>query len=205
MIPAGSTAGTIDITVNGDTTYEANETFTVHLNSATNTSSITGADGLGTITNDDNAPSFSIDNVSHNEGQSGTTSFTFTVTKTGATDLSSSVAFTTVDGSATLADNDYQLNTNTLNFAPSDTTKQITVLVNGDKTVELDEAFTVHLSSASGASINIGDGTGTITNDDHAPVADAVTDSTAVNTLKTVTLSSSDADGDNQTFSIVGP
>ncbi|PYS23626.1 MAG: hypothetical protein DMF72_08740 [Acidobacteria bacterium] len=165
-IPAGSTSGTINITVNGDTAYEANETFTVHINSATNTSSITDADGLGTITNDDSAPAFSIDDVTHQEGDASTTSFVFTVTKTGATEVNSQVDFTTQDGSATLADNDYTLNTGTLYFLPNDTTKTITVLVNGDTTVEPDEAFNVHLSNESGAAIADANGTGTITNDD---------------------------------------
>ena len=41
--------------------------------------------------NDDAAPSFSIDDVSHNEGNAGTTSYIFTVTKTGSTALSASV------------------------------------------------------------------------------------------------------------------
>ena len=45
----------------------------------------------------------------------------------------------------------------------------MTVLVNGDTTFEADEAFTVHLSSASGATIGDADGTGTIVNDDAAP------------------------------------
>ena len=44
-----------------------------------------------------------------------------------------------------MADNDYQANSGTLNFAANETTKQITVLVNGDTTFETDETFTVHL------------------------------------------------------------
>jgi CSLREA domain-containing protein len=125
-----------------------------------------------------NAPSFSIDDVSHVEGNSGTTSYVFTVTKTGATNLPSSVDFTTVDGTATTADNDYQANSGTLNFGAADTALQITVLVNGDTTIEPDEAFTVHLSNptgvtASGVSISDADGTGTITNDDR-PIPNVV-------------------------------
>ena len=145
-----------------------NEAFTVHLSNASG-ATISDADGTGTITNDDAAPSFAIDDVTHNEGNAGTTSYVFTVTKTGATALSSSVDFTTQDGTATLADSDYQTNSGTLTFGPTDTTKQITVLVNGDTKFEAGEAFTVHLSNASGATISDADGTGTITNDDAAP------------------------------------
>ena len=104
--------------------------------------------------------------MTHNEGNSGTTSYVFTVTKTGRTALSASVDFQTVDGTATVADNDYQATNGTLTFAANETTKQVTVLVNGDTTYEVDELFTVHLSSAIGATIGNADGTGTIMNDD---------------------------------------
>ena len=73
-----------------------------------------------------------------------------------------------MDGSATLADDDYQTNSDMLTFGPTDTTMQITVLVNGDATVEPNEAFTVNLSGAVNATISDADGTGTITNDDIA-------------------------------------
>ena len=143
---------------------EANETFTVHLSNASG-ATISDADGTGTITNDDAAPSFAIDDVTHSEGNSGTTSYVFTVTKTGSTALSSSVDFETsteqprrrqrLPGEHRHAE---------LRCERDDQT--ITVLVNGDTTYEADEAFTVHLSNASGATISDADGTGTITNDE---------------------------------------
>ena len=125
--------------------------------------------GTGTITNDDLQPAFSIDDVTHSEGNSGTVAYTFTVTKTGSTALASAVNFATQDGTATTADSDYQANSGTLNFTATDTTKQITVLVNGDTKFEANEAFNVHLSGATGASISAADGVGTITNDESSP------------------------------------
>src|SRR5262249_36596635 len=107
--------------------------------------------------------------VSHNEGNSGTTAYVFTVTKTGPTGLSATVDFQSVDGTATVADNDYQANNGTLTFAANETTKQITVLVNGDTKFETDESFAVHLSNPVGATISNADGTGTIVNDDSVP------------------------------------
>ena len=66
----------------------------------------------------------------------GRPSYVFTVTKTGSTALSSSVDYQTVDGTA-VAPDDYTANTaTTLSFGPSETTKQVTVLVNGDTTFE---------------------------------------------------------------------
>src|SRR5436190_15628944 len=100
---------------------------------------------------DDTVTNLSIDDVTHNKGDAGTTSYVFTVTKTGSTELSASVDFQTADGTATVADTDYQANSGTLNFAANETSKQITVLVNGDSKFEADETFTVHLSAATHA------------------------------------------------------
>src|SRR5439155_1118929 len=162
---ANETTKQVTILVNGDTTFEPDETFTVHLSNASG-ATISDADGTGTMVNDDNVPSFSIDDVTHDEGNAGTTSYVFTVTKTGGTGLSASVNFQTADGTATVADNDYQANGGTLNFAANETSKQVTVLVNGDTKFEIDETFTVHLSSASDATISYADSTGTIVNDE---------------------------------------
>jgi hypothetical protein len=165
----GETTKTITVSVNGDATYESDEQFFVNLSNAVN-ATITDGQGVGAIVNDDALPSFSIDSVTHPEGNPpGTTPYVFTVTKNGATAFSSSVQFQTVDGTATLADNDYAANNGTLNFGPADTSMQVTVQVNHDFKVESDEAFTVHLSAASGATISNADGTGTITNDDNQP------------------------------------
>ncbi|HYR75689.1 MAG TPA: Calx-beta domain-containing protein [Pyrinomonadaceae bacterium] len=163
----GETNKTVSVSVNGDTTFEADETFTVTLDTPTNATILDGS-GLGTITNDDTQPSFSIDDVTHNEGNSGTTSYVFTVTKNGASDISATVHFATVDGTATQP-SDYASNSGTLTFAGGVTTQTITVLVNGDTTYEANEAFTVHLSSPTNATISDADGTGTITNDDSQP------------------------------------
>jgi hypothetical protein len=61
-------------------------------------------------------------------------------------------------------------------FLPAETTKQVTVFVNGDTGFEPNEAFTVHLSNALGATIADADGTGTITNDDPCPTTFTVND-----------------------------
>ena len=115
-------------------------------------------------------PSFSISDATPQfEGNAGTTSFTFTVTKTGPG--AASVNFQTQDGSATIANNDYQANSGPLSFASGDTTKTVTVLVNGDTTAEVNEVFNVILSSPSDATISDGSGAGTILNDDESGVA----------------------------------
>src|SRR5204862_4260265 len=111
------------VLVNGDAAFGPDETFMVHLSNVSG-ATISDADGTGMIVNDDNVPSFSIDDVSHNEGNTGTTSYVFTVTKTGSTAVSSSVDFQTVDGTATVADTDYQANNGRSDVRRVGTTQQ---------------------------------------------------------------------------------
>ncbi len=113
----------------------------------------------------------SIDDVTLAEGDIGTTSFTFTVTLDNAVTGGVSVDYSTADGSATAASGDYAGANGTLNFAGfAGEQLTITVNVNGDTTVELDETFTVTLTNTvAGVAIDLangGEGQGTITDDD---------------------------------------
>ena len=95
---------------------------------------------------------------------------TFTVSLSAASGLPASVEYNTANGTATAASGDYAgVSATALNFAAGETSKTLTVNVNGDTTYEADESFTVHLGNASGAMILDSDGTGMITNDDAAP------------------------------------
>ena len=117
-------------------------------------------------------PSFSIDNVTHPEGNAGQTAYVFNVTLSRASDQTITVDYMTADNTATVADNDYAATSGTLSFAPGETGKQVTVQVNGDTTFEADEQFFVNLSNAgpnTQATIFDAQGTGTIQNDDVAP------------------------------------
>jgi hypothetical protein len=163
----GQTTKTVDVTVHGDTTYETNEGLTLDLSNA-NGATIADDSGTGTITNDDAAPTFAIDDVAVPEGATGVTSLTFTVTKSGATQVGSSVHYATGGGTAT-AGADYTGNTGTLSFAAGDTSKPVTVLVNGDKVFEPNETFNVVLSAPTEGTIADATGVGTITNDDKQP------------------------------------
>ncbi len=165
---AGQTQ-TITVTVNGDGVGEANEIFFVNLSNLAGSPSVTlpDAQGLGTILDDD--LSFSINDVTLAEGNAGTTNFIFTVTRT-STATAETIDFATANNTATTADNDYVLNSGTLNFAIGDDSETITVVINGDQKVELNESFFVNLSNASGGSIADEQGVGTITNDDAATV-----------------------------------
>src|SRR5262249_2021864 len=94
----GDTAQTITIPVNGDTTTENDETFTVNLFGANpNNIQLSPSSAVGTILNDDAAslPSLAIAPgvAARPEGNSGTTPFTFTVTRTGNTSGTTTVSY----------------------------------------------------------------------------------------------------------------
>src|SRR6478736_7743864 len=165
----GQTSKQIAVAVNGDTTVETTEAFTVNLSNPSNATIAGTGIGTGTITNDDALPTVTIGNVTANEGSSGTTSFAFAVTLSAVSASTVTVDYATADGSA-VAPGDYAAGSGTLTFSPGQTAKQVIVAVNGDTTVETTETFTVNLSSPSNATIaGTGIGTGTITNDDALP------------------------------------
>ena len=175
---AGDVSKTISVVVNGDTKVEGNETFSVNLSGATNNATISHAQGIGTIVNDDVAPppppapgSVSISNASVAEGNNGSVIETFVVTRTGGDGSAFDVNYSTADGTATTADKDYVGQTNVpLHFAAGDVSKTISVVVNGDTKVEGNETFDVNLSGATNnATISHAQGIGTILNDDTSP------------------------------------
>jgi Calx-beta domain/Beta-propeller repeat len=163
----GETSKTVTVPVTGDTVSESDETFFVNLSAATN-ATIDDGQGVGAIVDDDPPPlpSLRVSDVSLAEGHIRTRKFVFTVTLSAPSSQAVTVAFATANGTATVAGRDYRVRTGTLIFAPGETTKRITVLVNGDRRVEPDETFFVNLSSAAGATLADSQGLGTIRNDD---------------------------------------
>ncbi|MGN6519541.1 MAG: ExeM/NucH family extracellular endonuclease [Dokdonella sp.] len=170
-IPAGSTSYTFNVTVNGDTAPEPNETFFVNVTNVTG-ATVTDGQGQGTIVDND-APHLSIADVSHNEGNAGTTSYVFTVSLTqpaGAGGVTFDIA--TADGSAT-APSDYTQKALAGQTIPAgSTTYAFTVLVNGDTTSEPDESFNVNVSNVVNASVDDAQAVGTIVNDDMTKIHD---------------------------------
>ncbi|MBB3800650.1 outer membrane autotransporter protein [Xanthomonas arboricola] len=163
-IPAGSSSATFSVLVNGDSLNEPDETYFVNISNVTG-ANVADAQGLGTIVNDDTAPALSIDDVSVIEGNSGTTTATFTVSLSTASGQTVTVNYATADGTAT-AGSDYAARSGTLSFAPGTTTQTVAISVNGDLSVEPNETYRVVLSSATNATIARATGTGTINNDD---------------------------------------
>ncbi|MBV9470416.1 MAG: hypothetical protein JOZ57_14355, partial [Abitibacteriaceae bacterium] len=161
-----ATPKTFTIPITEDTLSEANETVTLTLANATG-GAIIGANNPATLTIVDNdpLPTLSINDVTQDEGNSGITNFTFTVNLSTASGQSVSVAYATADGTAS-AGSDYTSTNGTLTFNAGETSKTITVQVNGDTANEPNETFTVNLANPTNATLADNQGAGTITNDD---------------------------------------
>ncbi|MGB7345287.1 MAG: Calx-beta domain-containing protein [Pirellulaceae bacterium] len=181
----GETSQTISISVAGDSAVEDDETFTVTLSGASSPLVIQTAAAIGTIRNDDVDPvaqtptlSIAASDGDEAEGDSGTTTITFTVMRSGSTTGSTSVDFA-ITGSATnpATADDFVggvLPSGTITFADGVTTQTISVGIVGDTNIEPDEGFVVTLSGATGnAAIQAASASGIIRNDD-GPVDSAV-------------------------------
>lgn len=162
-----------NISVNGDTTYEASETFSVAIAvSAANPQNWTPGTLTRTITiiNDDSVPSLSSANVSQNEGSSsGFSNMVFTATLSNPSATSASVVYATASGTGAngaAAGFDFTGQTGSLIFNPGETVKTISVPIYGDTNVEGNEVFALNFSLPVGLTMTTGSATGTILNDD---------------------------------------
>jgi hypothetical protein len=162
-----------NVPIAGDDLVEPNESFAVNLSEPVNATLGTPSTATGVITNDDVSPVLTIaaDAASANEGNSGTTAFNFTVTRTGSTAQTSSVDWIV---SSTVADvNDFPGQvwpTGSVSFGVGQSTRPIVVNVVGDTAEEANEPFEVGLTGPGMATLGSpSSATATITNDDAAP------------------------------------
>jgi glucose/arabinose dehydrogenase len=200
---AGETSKVLNVPILGDPTVEPDETFTLDLSNPANATIAIGQ-GTGTILNEDQPqplPTLALNNVSLVEGNAGTTNAVFTVTLTGGTDSPVSVIYATADGTAT-AGSDYTATTGGLTFAPNDRTQTITVPIIGDTQFEPDETFFVRLTNPTAATISVGEGTGTIANDDSQilPLPDSISLAPVVTGLNSPTDVVNAVDGSGRLF-----
>ena len=158
---------TISVPTVEDTTEEQTEAFTVNLSNP-NGATIQDGTATGTITDDDddgggggNAATLSIVDAAASEGDP----VVFTVALTGTRTASVTVSYATAAGTASQG-SDYTHTSGTLTFATNESSKSISVPTVEDTIEEQTEAFTVNLSNPSGATIQDGSATGTITDDD---------------------------------------
>lgn len=173
---------TLTIYVNGDLDVENDETFSVEISNArleNNTAlDIIDATASATILNDDQQ--FQVSSPeSIIEGNSGTKTLTFTITRTGNTSAEASVAYAvSATAGINASDTLNGLPSGTLMFEAGQTEKTVTVTIVGDTIAEDNEGLTLTLDNPSAGTISPSQGQATtvITNDDtyyslSAPVA----------------------------------
>ncbi len=186
-IEIGSTTTEVTVTVIGDTDVELDETFSIVISDAlldgvVNTSLLTISSddtGVGTIENDDIA-SFSISDVRAAEGDTGTTSFEFTITTDAVASREMRVQIDTADMPDAMAGVDYiGIVGRDIVIAAGSTSAMVTVDVIGESIVEVNETFGVNLSNVrfdggpDASRVRIADqvGIGIIENDDGLTIA----------------------------------
>ena len=178
-IPANSTSGTINVSVNGDNTVEPDETFFVNLTGVTG-ASMPDTQALGTIINDDTDVSVAVAPLSSAEDTGSNLVYTFT--RTGVTTGPLTVNFS-VGGTASFP-SDYA-QTGAASFSSSSGTVTIgagnpsaTVTIDPTTDISYEPSETVILTVTSGTGYNVGSpsaATGTITDDDPIPTTLVVT------------------------------
>ncbi|HEX5496738.1 MAG TPA: Calx-beta domain-containing protein [Mycobacteriales bacterium] len=111
-----------------------------------------------------NIPGLSVSDVTVTEPDSGSAPATFTVSMSQASTATVTAHYATADGTTNGAA-DYGPISGTVTFAPGETSKTLTVAVEGDMIDESDETFAMNLSDGVGAAITR-DGTATILDQD---------------------------------------
>ena len=122
-------------------------------------------------------PSLSINDVTQNEGNAGSSNFNFTVILSSpapAGGVTFNIA--TADNTATTSNSDYAAKSLTSQTIPAgSSTYNFSVTVNGDIAFEPNETFFVNVTNVTGATVLDGQGLGTITNDDNGCTPPVVT------------------------------
>jgi subtilisin-like proprotein convertase family protein len=179
----GATSRVITVKARGDTAIEPDETFAVRLSNPTNGAAIAIGSATDTILNDDfsNATlAIATASPSLPEGNAGSTTFTFTVTRAGKLSAPTTVNWAVGGTSPNPAGaSDFVTGTlprGQLTFAPGETTRAIAVNIGGDGAIEPNETFTVTLSNPTGGAVlTTATATATILDDDGGPVVFANT------------------------------
>lgn len=198
-IPAGSTQVSLNVYRIGDTTDEPDETYSLQMTSVSANATLSATTTVSaTLLDDDEPPTVSTGNISVTEGNSGTTNAVFTITLSQASGKTATANYRTNDGTATSPADFTAIAAGSVTFAPGETSKDVTVVVNGDTAVEPNETFTFQILSGSNLSPGTLTGTATITNDDVASAdlsitkTDGISSVTAGNTV-TYTITASNA------------
>ncbi len=188
-LSGSTTSVTVIVNIAGDTATEADETFTLALADPGAAYDVgTPGSATATVVNDDVTPTVSISpaTLSLAEGNSGTTAFSFTVSRSSTSGgdvvvpvtLTGGTGFTAADFASITVDGNTVAGAaigTPFDIALTGTSTAVTVTVNivGDSAAEGDESFTLTLTDP-GTAYDLGaqaSATGTVANDDVALTA----------------------------------
>ncbi len=183
-IADGATTATLEVPTMADLIDEANGMITAMVEGGAGYT-VDGTNNSASVTvNDDDEPTLAIDSPSVAEGDSGSTTLTYIVTLTGETEQEVTVDYADATSGTATSGTDYTAITGgTLTFASGTTTQNIDVTVTGDTDDEPNDTVILRLSNPVNATITNADGTGTITNDDGAPVVGPTVSGVAITTI----------------------
>lgn len=166
-IAAGETTGLISVATIGDDNAEGTETFTLVLSNPVG-ATVVDNQALGTILDDEGAPSLAISAASVTEGNSGSTSQTFTISLSNASTTAVTANYTTVNGSA-LSGDDFSASSGSITIPAGEVQTQIAIAVVGDVLDETNETYSVSLSNPQNATLAVASAQATITDNDNPP------------------------------------
>ena len=170
----GTTEMAVAVSVMDDMIDEHDEVFAVNLSGAAY-ATVDDGSATGTIEDDDEAPSVSIADAS---GPESVGALDFAVTLSAMSGLPVTVDWATASGTAR-AGEDYENADGTLTIAAGDTAGTVSVVVVADNVHEAQETFSVNLSGAMYSTLDDASATGTITDDDAAPMLVGISDASA--------------------------
>jgi hypothetical protein len=192
-IPAGSQAAMLNVPVYDDVNDEQDEDFFV-LMSQPQHAILADSRIVGTILDDDAPPSIGITDVAAGEDAE---SVDFTISLSGTSYQDISVHAATVDGTATIAGNDYVLRPDMEIVMPAGQTEYtFSVRINEDRRIEGEEYFFVQLHDPVNGSLLDGHGQATIYDNDALPeigIGDGIVDENAGTVTFIVSLSEKSA------------
>lgn len=172
---AGEANRFLTINVQADAAGELNERFEVALSNPPAGAVLTTATAGAVIFNDDTSLAIGPLRLDRAEGNTGTTPYVFSVSRSGTATDSTSVNWALtpggVPGTLSVAAADFGANAlptgGTLTFGPQQGILTITVAIAGDTTPEFNESFTVALSNPTGGAVILApSATAVITDDD---------------------------------------
>tara|TARA_R110002073_G_scaffold315027_1_gene487457 strand:- start:2284 stop:6231 length:3948 start_codon:yes stop_codon:yes gene_type:complete len=176
-IPAGQSSATVSVNPTDDSVVEPDETIILTITDTATYDVGTAGAATGTITDDDTATvtpvvTVTVNPTAVNEDGSGTLVYTFA--RTGATTDALAVTYT-VSGTAT-SGSDFTALSGTVTIPAGQSSVTVSVNPIDDSVVEPDETIILTITDTATYDVGAaGAATGTITNDDTAPVTPVVT------------------------------